>query len=161
MDLSIIIFCCNSNYFSGNSAQKIVDDYIDYCLDIINLSMNESKINMKRVSKLLLTLLRLKFFGFENHSLNLSEEERVEKLEKIRKILENEDDKNFIQIVKLSRIRRAEEFYTNMLAKESNPLAKIVVVGLLRAMLKLATLNRGNSNNDKCNKKFNFFRFQC
>lgn len=126
-----------------------MDDYIDYCLEVINFSMTQSKINMKRISKLLTTLLHLKFEGFEFNSVNLNEDERVERIEEMEKLMENEKVE-FYHIVKYSKIRRVEEFYTKMLSRENNPLAKIIVVGLLRAMLKLATLNRGNSSNDKC-----------
>lgn len=129
--------------------QELIDDYMEYVLDNINFSMSQSRINMKRLSKLLVTILQLKFHGYENYSQNLGEDERIEKLEKIQKLVKGGNEK-FFNIVKFSRIRRAEEFYVKMISKETNPLAKVVVVGLLRAMLKLATLNRGNSSNDKC-----------
>lgn len=147
----IIILNCNHEFFSENSKQKIVDDFIDYALDGINYSMSEARINMKRLAKLMESLLYIKFYGFDEYGVNLSEEERVEKIEKLKSLVEDGEKQDICSIVKESRIRRAEEFYANMLSKESNPLAKVIVVGLLRAMLKLATLNRGNSSNDKCN----------
>ena len=150
LDLVNLILSANVKFFNQNYQKELIQSYLDYCLEGINLSMSHSQIHMKRITKILNSLLQIMFLGYEEISINLSEDERVRKIEDVMKLVKAGQD--FTDIVQFSRIERVERFYTEMLSKPSNPLAKTIVVGLLRAMLKLATLNndRGSTVNEKC-----------
>lgn len=104
---------------------------------------------MKRYTKLYLTLLQVRFQGFEQVSMEISHDFKAERIAEIEKILDDEDI-DFSEIAKFSRIKRAEEMYITMLSKPSNPLAKVITVGCLRAVLKLATVDKVNKESEKC-----------
>ena len=148
-DLAILVFMVSNEFFFERQNQSVVNEYMDYCLDGINQSMSTPNINIKRYTKLYMTLLQIRFSGYEDIAMEIDQDFKVTRIEEFEKIL-NSESGDFADMAKFSRVRRAEEMYINMLSKPSNPLAKTIIVGCLRAVLKLATLNRSKGSQDKC-----------
>lgn len=151
-DLAIVLLVSGEERLSKFEFQPIVNSFMDYCLDGMNGSMANANVNMNRYTKLYLVLLQIKFQGYESVAVEFSEDEKYDRLEDVKKIVGEleQSGSQFESIVQYSRIRRSEEMYITMLSKQSNPLAKTIIVGCLRAMLKLATLVRTKSGQDKC-----------
>lgn len=146
-DLAVILFASSAEKFSSTESQGIVNSYMDYCLDGMNGSMSNANVNMNRYTKLYQILLQIKFRGYEKIITEFTEEEKFDRLQEVKKIAGDQESnlQKFEDMVLFSRIKRSEEMYISMLNKPSNPLAKTIIVGCLRAMLKLATLVRTKS----------------
>ena len=154
-DLAVVLVLSNHNFFENRSNTNLTEELMDYCLDGINQSMSNTNIHINRYTKLYLSLLQIRFTGYEEIQIELDEEKKVARLEEVKSLVES-DILDFSDMALFSRVRRAEEMYLNMLSKPSNPLAKTIIVGCLRAVLKLATLNKIKASQDKC-KNFYFF----
>jgi alanine-alpha-ketoisovalerate/valine-pyruvate aminotransferase len=132
---------------------------MDYCLEGINQSMSAPNSNIKRYTKLYLTLLQIRFDGYEDIAMEINQDFKVKRIDDVKKIVSSESSLGFENMSRFSRVRRAEEMYTEMINRPSNPLAKVITVGCLRSVLKLATLGKSGSSGkngaDKC--KFSLF----
>lgn len=181
-DLLLIIiwdsFKNNSNLMKINSKKNsLFFEVFDFVIQQIEFSRKNAHILMKRTSKLMCILLSnfQKLSNIEINSQELSsnieldEQKKIEIYKNFQKMLDEQiqtsdltssqiEPKNQLNHLKLlqdSSSKNIEILNCHLLKNKSSPLSEFVVVGLLRAMLKLYSLESTSKNSSKKKKSSN------
>lgn len=133
----------------------LIQKAISLCFRCIKLSQDRTDVDLRRISAILLLFLMIKFrerlaeadlTTFEH----LEDEEKIETFERMKKLLEKEENgctAAVKELVKIGHFADIESWYTAMVIDPTNPLPTVLVVGYLRALLNLVTTARARSSN--------------
>lgn len=126
------------------------------CFKSIRLSQERMDIDLRRLSCLLLLLLKIKFRDrliedeINSHE-HMENEEKVEIFEKMKKLVDMEEDGNGAEAIKglvnQCHYFDVEAWFHSIITESSNPLPTVLVVGYLRALLNLVTTTRAKNTN--------------
>ena len=131
-----------------NANNKLFYAVLSVAFDQIKFSLNNPHCNLKRATKLLEVVI-IKLFKQElgEQEKEITDAQKIEMFEKMEKIQqeaeENEKQQKescFEKILELSNSQKIETFFYQLQVDKRTPLSSLIVVGLLRAMLKLGTL---------------------
>ena len=144
--LILVILQTEDAFVTAN--HKLFYAVLSVAFDQIKFSLSNPHCNLKRVTKLLEVVIT-KLFRQELGSLGkeLSDAEKTEIFEKITLLVneseqreEKDEESQFEKILELSTSQKIETFFYQLQVDKRSPLSSLIVVGLLRAMLKLGAL---------------------
>lgn len=152
LDLLYLILFYNSQTLNDSldTYNPFFKKLIDLLLFFVESSLERADINLRRVTAIF-SLVLVIFFSEE---IKESEEKILEdskKKQMIQEISEIIEKNIFLEISKHSTNQKSEDLFKLFVTQKSSALAKYLVVGLLRALLKLATLVKSNKKNANCN----------
>lgn len=129
---------------------------INFCFKTIKLSQERMDIDLRRVSALLLLLLKIKFrdrlieVDINAHE-QVEDVEKIELFEKMKKLVDLEEEgksqEAVQELIKQCHYFDVEEWFQSIITEASNPLPTVLVVGYLRALLNLVTTTRAKNTN--------------
>ena len=157
LDLDVTLICGHYDdlQYQMSMYPGLMTKGVALCFKSIRLSQERMDIDLRRLRCLLL-LLKIKFrdrlIETEiNSNEHMEDEEKVEIFEKMRKLVDMEEDGKGAEAIKglvnQCHYFDVEAWFHSIITESSNPLPIVLVVGYLRALLNMVTTTRAKNTN--------------